>query len=61
MAYRSNDLTNMRPGPVIGKRSFIQTEHLIDYPEPDRTITVTLSEAEQELLTALFYNAANAR
>jgi hypothetical protein len=58
MAYRSNDLTNMRPGAVVGKRSFIQTEHLVDYPEPDRVLSVTLNEAEQELLTALFYNAA---
>lgn len=27
-------------------------------PRPDRTISVTLNEAEQELLTAVFYNAA---
>lgn len=57
MAYRSNDLTNMRPDG-----SYIQTEHLIDYPEPeprpDRIISVTLTEAEDEVLKAIFVSLA---
>lgn len=40
----------------MAKKSFA-----LDYETgtcPDRMISVTLNEAEQELLTALFYNAA---